>query len=174
MSVPSRCQISFPVALVLLGLGWVSCDQVRESRQELSQKIRQQAADKQDQLLPRFDARTPDTESNRRRFAEFLDMNPPAGVRRLYCYADELGADATYALAFESGPATTRAIIQRLGLQPDTTGLAFSGQLLVEQAWWDQVAIARAKPYSKREGRVSSYLWRDEKTARTYFLTFDQ
>ncbi|WP_143436592.1 hypothetical protein [Hymenobacter crusticola] len=150
------------------------CDRLRNRKHRLTQRVRQFVFNKKDRIFPGFDATQADTESNRRRFRDFLGITPTPDVKNIYCASDRLGIDASFTFTFECSPSTHQAIIQQLQLQPDTAIVAFSsGGFSTNYAWWDKKLTEQVKPYSRSQGALRWYLWRDEKRNKDYFLTFD-
>ena len=115
-----------------------------------------------------------DTRANRKIFADFFGFQVTPDIRNLYAYADELGIDASYYLAFECNDSTIKKIAQKLDLEPDKTETSFGGGLNSSPTiWWDTAFINRAKPFSRQEKNLHWYLWHDKPKKRAYFLTFD-
>ncbi|MBF9237663.1 hypothetical protein I2I05_09675 [Hymenobacter sp. BT683] len=154
--------------------GCVSCQKAKNKRQQLRQSVDQYYFDTKDRLFPQFDATRPDTESNKRRFKEFVGIAPAADVKHLYCNADEMGIDASYSFVFTCDTATHHAIIRHLQLTPDSSIVDFAlGGFATDVWWWNKAVMAREKPHSRQQQDLRWYLWRDQKNGKDYFLTFD-
>ena len=129
----------FYITVWLLLICIYSCDRVkRKSQQAVDKahaKITEKKADIGDKLITRYDAYTPDTRFNKKRFQEFFGFAPTADVKELYCHADEMGIDHDYQFSFTCDTSTVTKIISKLALvkadQPDTSavvsGIAFPG-----------------------------------------------
>lgn len=115
-----------------------------------------------------------DTKANKKIFADFFGFQVTPDVQNLYAYADELGIDASYYLAFECNDSTIKKIKLKLDLQADKTETSFGGGLNSSPTfWWDTAFINRAKSSSKKEKNLYWYLWYDKPKKKAYFLTFD-
>lgn len=129
-----------------------------------------------DRLFRHYDADQPDTRFNRQRFEEHLQLPCPPDVQQLYCYADELGADATYRFAFRCKPATARLIRQRNSLRPDSaqrSGAPLLGAF--EPFWWPSDLHQRLRAYSRHKPlQWHRFFWYDSLEQRAYYLEFTQ
>lgn len=174
----------------------VSCDRVKKKSMKIITTTKEAVKNKkealQDKIMPRFDAGAPDTKFNKKRFFEFFRVYPTPDVKNLYCYADQMGIDASYWLAFECNDSTVKKIIDNLQLKPDKQyafimdmqgkvidsipkdGERLSGGLNSQPAfWWDTTFIKHSEPYGRTEDALCWYLWHDTKNNKVYFLTFD-
>ena len=64
----------------------------------------------------KYDHDSPDTQANRDGFRRHIGFAPSDAVSKLYYYADELGADVSYQLGFETDRKTIDAVVVSLGL----------------------------------------------------------
>jgi hypothetical protein len=164
----------FLIILVLINFSNNSCDRIKNRKHQITQRVRQFAFNKKGEIFPGFDATQADTESNRRRFKDFLEITPTPDVKNIYCASDRLGIDASFTFVFECNSSTHQAIIKQLQLQPDTTIVEFTtGGFSTNCSWWNKELTTKVKPYSKKQGDLRWYLWRDEKANKDYFLTYD-
>jgi len=171
-----RQRVCILILLVLASASNSSCDRIKNRKHQAAQRVRQFVFNQKDRVFPGFDATQADTESNRRRFKDFLGIIPTSDVKNIYCASDRLGIDASFTFAFECSLPTHQAIIQKLELRPDTAIASIffgSGGFSTGYSWWDKEIPQRVKPYSKSQGDLRWYLWRDEKRSKDYFLTFD-
>jgi hypothetical protein len=108
-------------------------------------------------------------------FKSLIGFSPTKDVKHLNSYADELGIDASYWLAFECEDSTVQKIISTLQLKKDSTKrLGFIGGLNTKPTnWWDTSFILNHSPFYKDEERVFWRLWYDSKEKKAYLLTFD-
>ena len=63
-----------------------------------------------------YDTEHPDTKSNRKLFSNLTGVKADAGIREVYAYADELGFDAHYCLAFKATPEAVERIVKKMKL----------------------------------------------------------
>jgi hypothetical protein len=168
----------FYITVWLLLICIYSCDRVkRKSQQAVDKahaKIAEKKADIGDKLITRYDAYTPDTRFNKKRFQEFFGFAPTADVKELYCHADEMGIDHDYQFSFTCNTSTVTKIISKLALvkadQPDN----FSSGLWHSFPWWDSTSISVSKPYFKKgDHETYWYLWYDHKKSKAYYFEFD-
>ncbi len=162
------------LGLVAIVFGGVSCQKVKNKSQQVSHYLHRVVFEGKDRLFPQFDSTRPDTESNKRRFKDFVGIEPSADVQNLYCNADELGINASYSFVFTCDSSTHQAIIRQLRLTPDSSTADFStGGFATNVWWWNKEITTREKPYSRQQKDLRCYLWRDQKERKDYFLTFD-
>ena len=65
----------------------------------------------------RYDAKTPDTQANRKGFAHIIGFSPTSDVTEIYFYADEMGFEPLYCLAFQSSPKNVKKSSKNLTLK---------------------------------------------------------
>lgn len=108
-------------------------------------------------------------------FKNFFGFSPTKDVKHLNSYADELGIDASYWLAFECEDSTIEKIVLTLQLKKDSTRIpGFTGGLNTKPtSWWDTSFILHSKPFHKDEEKLFWRLWYDANRKKAYFLTFD-
>jgi hypothetical protein len=120
----------------------------------------------------RYELETPDAEVNRRGYARHLGAPPPASVREVYYYADEMGADTRYQLAFKAGPEVIREAVRRLDLVPvpeTWAGLPPREDL----PFWGEGATRGLAHWVFREGSLLvKELWYDEDAKQAYFFEY--
>ena len=108
-------------------------------------------------------------------FKNFFGFAPTKDVKKLNSYADELGIDASYWLAFNCEDSTVQKIVSALQLKKDSARVSgFIGGLNTSPTnWWDTSFILHNTPFYKDEERIFWRLWYDSKQKKAYFLTFD-
>ena len=186
--------------IIILALTFVvssfSCDRIKRKGHQALDKSKEVVKEKKDnmsdKIIAKFDASTPDTKFNKKRFLEFFGFHPTSDVKNLYCYSDQLGIDASYWFSFECNDSTAEKIVSKLKLQPDRryimmydstgkvidsildTGNRLSAGLNSSPIdWWDTAFIKKSIPYGKQNGNLHWYLWHDTRNKKVYFLTFD-
>ncbi len=152
----------FVVLVVLSG-----CDRVSRKAQDL----KEQAVDK---VFRPFDAGTPDTDHNKKRFEEFFGFAPGNDVDSLYCFGDELGADSKYMFAFRCDAQTAARICDSLQLVIGKEKPELDNLLTVPQSWWrDTLLTPETAVFHLENERVYHYWWYFPKTRWAYYHTFD-
>jgi hypothetical protein len=169
-----------PILILAFGILLFSCDRVKRKGRQLSDKAskeidqaKQKISDKKDKLFPAYDSGKPDTESNRKRFKEHLQVAVSEDVKDIYTYGDFLGVDYKVLIAFTCDTSTIARIVQAQGLelsqQDMDTGLFF----LDELPWWDKKIIENIRPYKQgKEYEYWKYLWYDVKNKKAYYEEF--
>ncbi len=168
--------------IVSLLLTVFSCDRIKRKGDQIVDKTKAKIIEKKNaaiqkvtnKLFTNYNHDKADTKANRKIFADFFGFPVTPDVYNLYAYADELGIDASYYLAFECNDSTIEKIKQEFDLEQDKTETSFGGGLNSSPTfWWDTAFINKAKPFSKQEKNLYWYLWYDKPKKKAYFLTFD-
>lgn len=117
-----------------------SCDRIKRKGDAIVDKTKQAASDTRqkmsnkannlvDKVFPTYDSGKPDTENNKKRFKEHLQIDLPTDVKNIYAYGDFLGADYKVLIAFTCDQATVDKIIavknMQLTTSKDDDGLFF-------------------------------------------------
>jgi hypothetical protein len=145
----------------------------KEKLNDAGQRIKEEKDKLLDRMNPDYNAKTPDTESNKRRFRENLKTEPTPDVKNIYGFADLAGADYKILMSFQCDSSTFRRILDANGfiLIKDKTdgGLLFSEDF----DWWDKTVIEKL-PYAKQgiEGSYWRYIWYNEKKGMVYWQEF--
>jgi uncharacterized protein (UPF0333 family) len=158
-----------------------SCDRVKrkgdavvyktkQAASETKQKISDKANYLVDKVFPTYDNGKADTENNKKRFKEHLQVDLTSDVKNIYAYGDFLGADYKVLIAFTCDQATVDEIIavkkMQLTTSKDDDGLFF----LDEFKWWDKDKIELLEPYKMgKEAKYWQYLWYDPKTKQAFY-----
>ena len=153
--------LKIAAGVTLLSCLLSSCNKINSTKEDISDKI-----------IAKFDAETPDTRFNKKRFQQFFGFKPTPDTHEIYCHSDQLGIDASYYFSFKCSPETVDKIISHLDLKVGADVVGLSG-FNVPYAWWDMDEIEKMEPYYKHKGQLYWYLWYDEIKGQAYFLTFD-
>jgi hypothetical protein len=161
-----------------------SCDRLNRKGHEVVDKTqekigatKQKFIDKKDQLVDKvfqtYDNGKPDTENNKKRFKEHLQVDLTNDVKNIYAYGDFLGADYKVLISFSCDTATLSKIVKAKGMTISTKenddGLFF----LDEFPWWDKEVIAKIKPFKVgKEYEYWQYLWYDKKSKTAFYEEF--
>ena len=167
-----------PIIALLFLLSFLSCGRIREKSSQAVSLAKARLKTNKDALVDKvftpFNAYTPDTKANKKRFQEFFGFEPGTDVKNLYCLDDAIGIDAGYYFAFTCHDSTRQKIVDSLDLHPDKSNMGFGGGLFSQPTkWWDTTAIAKLRPYARIKGNLYWYLWYDQPTGKAYFFTFN-
>jgi hypothetical protein len=145
-------------------------DKTKHTASETKQKISDKANNLVDKVFPTYDNGKADTENNKKRFKEHLQVDLTSDIRNIYAYGDFLGADYKVLIAFTCDQATIDKVIAVKKMQfttsKDDDGLFF----LDEFKWWDKDKIELLEPYKVgKEAEYWQYLWYDPKTRQAFY-----
>lgn len=145
-------------------------DKTKQAASETKQKISDKANNLGDKVFPTYDNGKADTENNKKRFKEHLQIDLTSDIRNIYAYGDFLGADYKVLIAFTCDQATIDKVIavkkMQLTTSKDDDGLFF----LDEFKWWDKDKIELLEPYKVgKEAEYWQYLWYDPKTRQAFY-----
>ncbi|MEJ1237350.1 hypothetical protein WBG78_04415 [Chryseolinea sp. T2] len=165
---------SSTILYLMCALLVTSCDRMKQKADGLSDRIKNKAARQVEKVFPTFDAYTPDTENNRKRFRDFLKIEPSPDVKNLYCFDDAIGIDQDYMFAFDCNAVTSAAIIKFNVLQIDTANMDNGFGMQHDFDWWDKNHIASLQKLAWTDGHGHfKYYWYDDKSGKAYFFDFD-
>jgi hypothetical protein len=172
------------VLLILLFVFCFSCDRIKrkgietvDRTKEVVHKTKKKAAHglsrTADYVFPSYDSDRPDTESNRRRFREILQVEPTSDVKNIYCLCDFIGIDYKILISFQCDTATIQKIVTEKGMElmePE----GYEGLIsTTEFPWWNKDRIKKIRPYRKgKEFEHWQYLWFDKQTGTAYYEEF--
>ncbi|MDJ1500262.1 hypothetical protein [Xanthocytophaga agilis] len=182
-------KLSLTHSLILLACILISCNKVKEAGhkvkeagkntvQKAKHKVKK-VAERQvqkvvDVVFPPFDSDKPDTENNKIRFRDFIQVELTPDIKNIYCYDEAIGIDATYKFSFNCSPATSKKIIEKHNLIQDTIYVQGDVEFSRDFFWWDSNKISKLPKYnwSNGESYFKSY-WYDPLEQKGYFLDFD-
>lgn len=156
----------------------IACSRVESKGKELvsmtKMKVKAKTSEMLDRVMPQFDAYTPDTPSNKKRFHDFLRIELTKDIHQIYCFDDAIGIDADYMFAFHCAPSTVEKIKRKHLLKRDYQTTDFAFGLQNDFKWWNKAKIAKLDLYSWNDGKsYYKYFWYDEKEQKAYFFDFD-
>ena len=122
-----------------------------------------------------YDTEHPDTKSNRKLFSNLTGVKADAGIREVYAYADELGFDAHYCLAFKATPEAVERIVKKMKLvkkdRVKDWSLWSDGPTHDWLPWWNIKERESSNLYHKEvEQKEVNFLWHDPKTGKCRLL----
>jgi hypothetical protein len=105
-------------------------------------------------------------------FARHIGFEVPPAVSGLYCYADEIGVDVTYQLAFTADSATVERVVAALSLKQGQPGFVVG--IGRELPWWQPEDHAALVPYWRQtsDGGYFWFLWYDRVSQRVWLLEY--
>ncbi len=164
--------------IVAAMLFFVGCNRIKNDGRQLIANTKESIRDTRDKavdkIIPTFNAYMPDTKFNKKRFREFLEVEPTADVKGIYCYDDAIGIDADYEFAFTCDDSTIQKIVKQLKLVKTVKDSAFGLGFGPNLPWWDTAIISTIDPYWKKGAHETFwYLWYDKKSKNAYFQTYD-
>ena len=155
-----------------------SCGRIRQKGHVVVEAARTKVQEKKEQLAdkmsPAFDANTPDTKANKKRFREFFGFDPGVDVRNLYCYdGGVIPLESSYYFGFECKDSTTQRLIDSLHLKKPGQTLGFGGGMFSDPfSWWDTAFINNQQPLSRVEDNRHWNLWYDPSAGKAYIFTY--
>ncbi len=168
--------------ILMLTIGLISCDRIKHKSEQVADKVQQktkselrkQAQKVIDKAYPPFDHDQPDTENNKKRFQDFLNVKITKDVKNIYCFDDAIGIDADYMFAFNCSPETSNEIIEANQLTIDSLDSNNGFGLQHDFEWWDKNRIRTLQKYSWTNGSQHvKYYWYDKENEKAYFFDFD-
>lgn len=147
-----------------------SCGKIKRDEEQLLEK-QQEALSDRDSLS--YNSSTPDTDDNKKRFREHLEMTITADVKELFTYGNVMGIDNSVLMSFTCDQATINRIIRKNAMElcADTTdkGLFLTGS----PQWWKRDVIEKLVPYKAgEEDGFWQYLWYDPVTKQAFYEEF--
>jgi len=161
--------------LILITALW-SCNKVKNKAGSIKEKLKEQVKSKIDNISPKFDHHTPDTENNKKRFKEFLKIEITSDIKNIYCYADMLGADSDFSFSFNCSKPTNQKVIKKHNLVLDSLNQSTGSTSLQHSfPWWNKKHIQTLKKYtfSTPNQQLFKYYWYDPKEEKAYYFEFD-
>ena len=168
--------------ILILTIGLISCDRIRNKTEYVTEKVKEKTKDELreqtqkviDKVYPPFDHDKPDTENNRKRFADFLKIEITPDVMNIYCFDDAIGIDADYMFAFNCNEITSQKIIESNNLTIDNLNSDNGFGMQSDFEWWDKERIKNLQKYSWTNGSQHfKYYWYDNGNEKAYFFDFD-
>ena len=163
----------FYLLMLTLGLNMTGCNDVKKKGQNILSKAKDFGNKKVDKIFPSYDSDHIDTENNKQRFKDHLQMSVTSDVKNIYAYGDFMGIDYKVLIAFTCEDSTIMKIVQlkkmELTTNKDDGGLMF----LDELKWWDKSQIELLKPYKVgKEYEYWQYLWYNPQTKQAFYEEF--
>ena len=146
------------ISTIALLATFFSCNRLKKDGQEAILKTKekigetkQKINDRKDKLVenlfPMFDKSNPDSESNKKRFKEYLKVELSKDIKNIYTFGDFIGIDYKVLISFNCDTATLNKIVSTKEMLVSTTkndeGLLF----LEEYPWWNKKVIAKIIPF---------------------------
>ena len=153
--------------------GQKAVDKTKEKVAETNQNINAKKNQLVDKVFPIYDSGKPNTENNKKRFKEHLQVDLTSDIKNIYAFGDFLGADYKVLISFGCDTATLNKIVTAKAMTISTVdnddGLLF----LDEFIWWDKKAIDKINPFKiGKEYESWQYLWYDKESKTAYYEEF--
>jgi hypothetical protein len=162
----------------LLMLGLLSCGKIKKKSEQVvdsaTSKTKQEIEKQLEKVFPVFDHDKGDTENNKKRFRDFINVEITPDVSQIYCFDDAMGIDTDYMFSFTCNAATSQKILQIHELKLDSINRDNGFSLQHDFNWWDKKRIAQLEKYSWTNGKgYHKYYWYDAKNKKAYFFDFE-
>lgn len=150
----------------------LSCNRIKDETKKIKEEIETEIEEGVDKVFPKFDAYDSDTDANKKRFKEFLQVDLSPDVQEIYCYSDQIGIDSKFQFGFSCDSSTVQAIIEKHQLKPDST---FNGSLAEEFDWWPKTQVQELPHYMWQNDKQNwiKEFWYNDSTAKAYYLEYD-
>ncbi|MGZ5243044.1 MAG: hypothetical protein ACXWEY_06660 [Bacteroidia bacterium] len=159
------------IGIWVLLFGLFSCNKIERKSKQLVNKTRNFTSRQIDKVFPSYDSYKVDTENNKRRFKEHIDVKLTPDVKNIYAYGDFMGADFSVAIAFNCDSNTVNRIIQSHKMKPATENLG--GIFPDNLSWWDIKDKQNLKFYKfEKPDEYYEYLWFDTSAKKAYYNEF--
>lgn len=172
-----------PVFYIFISLCLLSCIRIRNKTEQVTKRIEAKAKREVsngieqivNKIYPPFDHDQPDTENNKQRFSDFLQIEITPDIRNIYCFDDAIGLDADYMFAFNCNFYTSQKIIETHQLKLDSVNSDNGFGLQHDFEWWDKERLAQLDKYiwTDESQRYFKYYWYDSVNEKAYFFEFD-
>jgi hypothetical protein len=169
--------------LLLIALSLiVSCERIKKKGEHVVDKVEgkaknileRQTRNIAEKVFPPFDSSKPDTENNKIRFKDFIQVDLTADVKNIYCFDDAIGIDSDYMFSFNCSPITSRKIVEKHYLYVDTLNKDNGFFMQHDFEWWDKKRIEQLQKYSWTDGKkYHKYYCYDAEAQKAYFFDFD-
>ncbi|WP_258098427.1 hypothetical protein [Marinoscillum pacificum] len=175
--------VNHPFCILLFLVIITSCNRIKNKTEQVANRIESKAKREVsngieqiiNKIYPPFDHDQPDTENNKQRFTDFLQIEITPDIRNIYCFDDAIGLDADYMFSFNCNNLTSQKIIEKhqLKIGPYNRDNGFG--LQHDFDWWDKNRIAQLDKYmwTDESQRYFKYYWYDELNEKAYFFVFD-
>ncbi len=155
-------------------IAFFSCDRLKKKGENVITKAKDGASKQLDKVFPTYDSYKPDTDHNKKRFKEHLQVELTSDVKNIYSYGDYLGINYKVLIAFTCNKKTINSIIDIKKMQ-ETTSKDDDGLLFLDEfKWWNKDKIELLTPYKiGKEGKYWQYLWYDRKTKQAFYEEYN-
>lgn len=145
-----------------------------KTNEKIQRVLERQTRKIDDAILPQFDPGKPDSDNNKNRFNDFIQVELTPDVKNIYCFDDAIGIDQDYMFSFNCSLTTSSKIIETHHLTVDTLNPDNGFNIQHDFEWWDKARIEQLQKYSWTDGKhYHKYYWYDSKAQKAYFFDFD-
>ncbi len=181
-AILKQVKILLCILIIILTNGLFSCEGIGKKSEKLAKEVKERTKSELKEqtnkvitkVYPTFDHDKPDTENNRKRFADFLKVEITPDVKNIYCFDNAIGIDASYMFSFNCNTTTSKKIIEVHNLTFDSLNRDNGFGLQHDFEWWEKAKIKELQKYSWTDGdQYFKYYWYDNKNEKAYFFDFD-
>ncbi len=174
-------KLIYILTILSLIIAMISCDRIKNKtkhviykvKEKTKEELKEQTQKVVNKIFPPFDHDKPDTENNKKRFADFLKVEITPDIKNIYCFDDAIGINADYMFAFNCNSTTSEQIIKTHNLTVDTLNLDNGFGMQHDFEWWDKYRIENLQKYSWTNGhQYFKYYWYDIENEKGYFFDF--
>lgn len=128
-------------------------------------------------IFPPFDSDVADTESNKKNFQNFLNVDLTPDIKNIYCFGDALGQNADYMFSFTCDSTTAQNIIEENELVKDSTIGNNPESLQHDFVWWDKQRLSQLQSYSWNSNLETKnrhkLFWYDDRNQKGYYFEYE-
>lgn len=175
--------MKYPILTVfLIVLLALSCDRIKRKGEYVIEKTGKKVksvAERQtrkvaDVVFPQFDPGKSDSDNNKSRFKDFIQVEITPDVKNIYCFDDAIGIDQDYMFSFNCSQLTSEKIIAKHHLTVDILNSDNGFGMQHDFEWWNKARIEQLQKYSWTDGKqYHKYYWYDPHEQKAYFFDFD-
>lgn len=151
----------------------LSCGKIKRNGHGVISKSKAAVTDQVERVFPTYNAYTADTEDNKNRFKEHLQIDLTSDVKDLYTYGDFMAIDYSVLISFSCDQSTIDKIIEKNGLQLSTEENMRAISFPKKFNWWKQDMIDQLIPYEAgEEDEFWQFLWYNPATRQAFYEEF--
>lgn len=177
-------QSKIKILFLFFGICFVACDRVKRKGnylvdktsnkiEDAKQRIRDRKDSLVDKVFPRYDYDSADTESNKKRFQEHLQIPVSHDVKRIYTYGDFLGIDYKVMIAFKCEKSTIEKIAEVKKMKQYAISENHAMRFYRDLEWWNQDKIDSLPPFKVGiKAEYWEYLWYDPVSKQAYYQEY--
>jgi len=164
-------------ALILILLLFSSCNRTKATAIKVKEKTKLELSKTVEKVVektfPTFDSEKSDTDSNKKRFIEFIKIELSRDIKNIYCFDDVIGIDSDYMFSFNCDKTTSNKIIELHDLNIKNENNENGFGLQHDFDWWNKEKIKGLRKYEWTNGKgYFKYYWYDNENGKAYYFEF--